>query len=112
MNETNLRMFDTRVRLHSKKKFPLILNVFQTPETPIDVYTLSNNDVFTSMENEQTDWLVRACSTSQLLWFDRRYPGRPVLGHDHDRQRDRTLQVKTLNIADCKLGLSSRSLIN
>ena len=62
-----------------------------------------DNNVFTSVENERDDWLVRACSTSQLLWFDRRSPGRTVLGYSHGRQRDRTLQVKTLDMRECKL---------
>ncbi|KAF7778651.1 hypothetical protein Agabi119p4_2996 [Agaricus bisporus var. burnettii] len=54
------------------------------------------SDILTSVEDFAQDGLVRLCSTSQIIWLDPRYLGRPLLGYKHHRQFDRTLRTTTL----------------
>ncbi|KIL69831.1 hypothetical protein M378DRAFT_68631 [Amanita muscaria Koide BX008] len=52
-------------------------------------------DVFTSVEDECSDGIMRFCTTDQVLWIDKRYATKPLLGFKHDRDHDYTLQTHT-----------------
>jgi hypothetical protein len=64
--------------------------------TSLKLFTLSIlNDVYTSLEDESSDGIIRLCTTDQLLWIDKRYPNKPLLGLKHGRNRDYSLQTNT-----------------
>lgn len=65
--------------------------------TTLDLFSISRErDVFTSVEDKREDNIITLCSTREILWIDRRYPGKPLLGYRHGRQYDRSLEARTI----------------
>ncbi|KXN86913.1 hypothetical protein AN958_09508 [Leucoagaricus sp. SymC.cos] len=62
------------------------------------LFTESSKGFLTSSEGYARDGLIRLCSTSEIIWLDPRYPGKPLLGYKHYRQFDRTLNISTFFI--------------
>ncbi|KAF5358459.1 hypothetical protein D9756_001485 [Leucocoprinus leucothites] len=62
------------------------------------LYIEPSTDFLTSNEDYAQDGLIRLCSTSQVIWLDPRYAGKPLLSYKHHRQFDRTLQTSTFFI--------------
>ncbi|KAJ3796954.1 hypothetical protein GGU11DRAFT_745670 [Lentinula aff. detonsa] len=56
------------------------------------------NEKLTGIEDSGDNFLVSLASTERILWLDRRFPGRPLLGIKHRRNYDRTLAVHTVTI--------------
>jgi len=56
----------------------------------------ATGDVITSVEGQQTDNLVRLCSTTEVLWIDGRFTRSPLLAYKHGRSFDRTLETRTV----------------
>jgi len=52
-------------------------------------------DVLTSIDHGG-DNILRLCSTRDIIWMDKRYPNKPLLGHEHGRQYDRSLEAHTV----------------
>lgn len=51
--------------------------------------------MITSIDDFAVDNIIRLSSTSQIIWIDRRHPGKPLMGFKHGREFDRTLEVQT-----------------
>ncbi|KAL0946619.1 hypothetical protein HGRIS_012815 [Hohenbuehelia grisea] len=65
--------------------------------TGADLITLcAPDEVITCIEGSQDDFMTRVATTSQVLWIDERYPGRPLLGIEHHRHFDRGLRINTM----------------
>jgi len=63
----------------------------------LDIFAVKSNEhVLTSVEDEQQDNIIRLCSTQELLWIDRRFPGKPLLAYSHGREFDRSLDAQTI----------------
>lgn len=53
--------------------------------------------MLTSVEDDDGSNVIRFCSTREILWIDKRFPGKPLLGYRHGRNWDRTLGTQTLD---------------
>ena len=63
----------------------------------LDLFVVKADEhVLTSVEDERQDNIVRLCSTQELLWIDRRFPGKPLLAYSHGREFDRSLDAQTI----------------
>lgn len=60
-----------------------------------DLWTASRGSFITCAEMPKPGYLARAVTTKEVLWLDERYPGRPLLGIQHGREFDRTLDICT-----------------
>lgn len=58
--------------------------------------------MLTSVEDDDGSNAIRVCSTREILWIDKRFPGKPLLGYRHGRNRDRTLRTHTSNTSEGK----------
>ncbi|KAF9053864.1 hypothetical protein BDZ89DRAFT_1032274 [Hymenopellis radicata] len=83
-----LRHLDTRV----DEKFNELFSLHEPSET------------ITAIEG-QDGHMIRLCSTSRLLWIDRRFPKKPLLGYQHYRRYDRTLESRTMRLGQDSLTL-------
>ncbi|KAF8636607.1 hypothetical protein AX17_003417 [Amanita inopinata Kibby_2008] len=78
-------------------------------DKPVKLLSLTDwNSVFTSVEDESSDEIIRLCTTDRVLWIDKRYPNKPLLGFKHGRNFDRTLQTQTMQIKRGLTFLTSR----
>ncbi|KAH9843216.1 RNA polymerase I-specific transcription-initiation factor-domain-containing protein [Rhodofomes roseus] len=69
---------------------------FRTEDSVVDLYHLNQSGaLLTSIESHQKDGLIRLVTTNELLWIDIRSPKKPLLGVQHFRNFDRTLQSHT-----------------
>ncbi|RDB20957.1 hypothetical protein Hypma_011691 [Hypsizygus marmoreus] len=76
---------------------------------PVKLFTLSKSrDVLTSVEDYTEDDIIRLCSTREILWIDRRFPGKPLLGYRHGRQYDRSLEARTIPLPTASTMVTSR----
>ena len=53
--------------------------------------------VFTAIEDVQQENLLRLCSTSDIVWLDLRFPGKPLLSYTHGREYDQYLTTTSVN---------------
>jgi hypothetical protein len=91
-----VKLQDFRVRLPFSFAEGVLRTVSQS-RSSFDLFTIPRQqDVFTSIEHGG-DNIVRLCSTRDILWMDKRYPNKPLLGYQHNRQYDRSLEVRTMN---------------
>ncbi|KAJ6510161.1 hypothetical protein C8R47DRAFT_784787 [Mycena vitilis] len=82
---------------------------FRTQNSSLDLYSAGFNEFLTSVEDYQADQMLRLCSTSQVIWIDRRNAGKPLFAFKHGRSFDRSLEVKSIAIGNGHLTmLSSR----
>lgn len=73
----------------------ILQTVFQS-KSAFDLFTIPRQqDVLTSIDHGG-DNIVRLCSTRDIFWMDKRYPNKPLLGYQHGRQYDRSLELRTL----------------
>ncbi|KAJ7688411.1 hypothetical protein B0H17DRAFT_657363 [Mycena rosella] len=79
MSKTNLKKLD-----------------FRTEDSSLDLYTAISNEILTSVEDYQADQMIRLCSTSQVIWIDRRNTAKPLLAFKHGRSFDRSLEAHTI----------------
>lgn len=56
--------------------------------------------VFTAIEDVQQENLLRLCSTSDIVWLDLRFPGKPLLSYAHGREYDQYLTTTTVNFQE------------
>ena len=70
---------------------------WKTNDAPSNLFSVRDG-ILTAIEDIRGDHLIRLASTSEVLWFDERYPGRPLLGYKHGRQFDRSLSIQTVNL--------------
>ncbi|KAF5345305.1 hypothetical protein D9758_008457 [Tetrapyrgos nigripes] len=74
---------------------------FRATNTAIELFSvLSLEECLTSIEDNHDEHSVQLLSTDQILWMDRRFPGKPLLGLKHKRQWDRSLAMRTLATPD------------
>ncbi|KAJ6516226.1 hypothetical protein C8R45DRAFT_889673 [Mycena sanguinolenta] len=81
---------------------------FRTPSSssPLDMYTCGGDEILTSVSDwsgfgeDDDDALVRLCTTTQVLWLDRRFALKPVLGFKHGRAFDRSLEARGVFVGD------------
>ncbi|KAJ3922351.1 hypothetical protein F5877DRAFT_64186 [Lentinula edodes] len=52
----------------------------------------------TWIEDSEDSYLIPLVSTDRILWLDRRFAGKPLLGIKHGRNYDRTLALRTVII--------------
>ncbi|KAJ3814970.1 hypothetical protein F5876DRAFT_31763 [Lentinula aff. lateritia] len=52
----------------------------------------------TWIEDSEDSYLIPLVSTDRILWLDRRFAGKPLLGIKHGRNYDRTLALRTMII--------------
>lgn len=91
-----LKMQDFRVHPSSLVEV-VVLTVFQS-RASLDLFTISRQqDVLTSIDHGG-DNIIRLCSTREIIWMDKRYPNKPLLGHQHGRQYDRSLEARTIQL--------------
>ncbi|KAJ7667681.1 hypothetical protein DFH06DRAFT_1183265 [Mycena polygramma] len=82
---------------------------FRTENSSLDLHSAGFNELLTSVEDYQADQMLRLCSTSQVIWIDRRNAAKPLLAFKHGRSFDRSLEVKSIAIENGHLTmLSSR----
>ncbi|KAJ7638505.1 hypothetical protein FB45DRAFT_826943 [Roridomyces roridus] len=82
---------------------------FRAVDSSLALYTAISNDILTSVEDYRADEMIRVCTTSQVVWLDRRNAARPLLAFKHGRVFDRTLQTRTIRFGNGHLTmLSSR----
>ena len=62
------------------------------------------------MEDEAPDGIIRFCTTEQIIWIDKRYPKRPLLGLKHSRNYDPSLRTETIQF-DSRQSCSSRFFV-
>ncbi|GLB34867.1 hypothetical protein LshimejAT787_0204320 [Lyophyllum shimeji] len=75
-----------------------------------ELFTLPGpRDVITSVEDQGDDYILKLCSTREILWVDTRFPGKPLLGYKHGRQYDRYLEVWTSPLSRASTLLTSRN---
>lgn len=75
----------------------------------LDLFTISRQqDVLTSIDHGG-DNIIRLCSTREIIWMDKRYPNKPLLGHQHGRQYDRSLEARTIQLQPQLTLLTSRN---
>ncbi len=71
---------------------------FQVDEKFTELFSLHEpTETITAIEG-QDGHMIRLCSTSRLLWIDHRFPKKPLLGYQHNRRYDRTLESRTLRL--------------
>ncbi|KAJ3763837.1 hypothetical protein EV360DRAFT_65896 [Lentinula raphanica] len=58
----------------------------------------TTNETLTWVGDSGHDFLVPLTSTERILWLDRRFPGKPLLGIKHRRNHDRTLAAHSVTI--------------
>ncbi|KAJ3725838.1 hypothetical protein C8R42DRAFT_419083 [Lentinula raphanica] len=58
----------------------------------------TTNETLTWVGDSGDDFLVPLTSTERILWLDRRFPGKPLLGIKHRRNHDRTLAAHGVTI--------------
>ncbi|KAJ3766614.1 mitochondrial carrier domain-containing protein [Lentinula raphanica] len=58
----------------------------------------TTNETLTWVGDSGDDFLVPLTSTERILWLDRRFPGKPLLGIKHRRNHDRTLAAHSVTI--------------
>ncbi|KAA1469469.1 hypothetical protein DENSPDRAFT_835097 [Dentipellis sp. KUC8613] len=56
----------------------------------------SSKDFITCIEYAQVDGLLRIVTTSEVIWINPRFPGKPLIACKHNRDFDRTLRTDTL----------------
>ncbi|TFY82673.1 hypothetical protein EWM64_g1345 [Hericium alpestre] len=72
---------------------------FREPSQGTALYKIwSSQDLLTSIDFISDEGLLQVATTSELLWLDKRYPGRAVLAIKHGREFDRTLQLRTAHV--------------
>ncbi|KAG6832340.1 hypothetical protein H0H87_001981 [Tephrocybe sp. NHM501043] len=74
----------------------------------IELFSPMGADLITSVEDQQTEHIVKLSSTRELLWIDSRFPRNPLLCYKHGRQFDRSLRVLTSPMSALTL-LTSRA---
>ncbi|KAF8211474.1 hypothetical protein K438DRAFT_1709725 [Mycena galopus ATCC 62051] len=78
---------------------------FRTPDSSsLPIYTAlpspsSTSEILTSVEDHaaDADHLLRLCTTSQIVWVDRRFAAKPLLAFRHGRAFDRSLEARTIS---------------
>lgn len=102
LSSSTLRQLDFRVRSHPLPGVVTSLtSIFQSQDSSSKMFAVPRiGEVFTSVEGAFEDQLIRICSTSQILWIDRRYSTKPVVAVHHGRRFDRTLRTSTMTFAD------------
>lgn len=79
----------------------MLLNVSLQTRVSTTLHSLSNgNNVITAIERQYTDNIIKLSTTEEMLWLDKRYLGRPLMGYKHGRSFDRTLQSSTVTVQD------------
>ncbi|KAJ7233121.1 hypothetical protein B0H12DRAFT_180043 [Mycena haematopus] len=73
---------------------------FRTPASSLAIYTSTPTSVLTSLEDYPPDALLRLCTTTQIIWLDRRFAAKPVLAFKHGRAFDRSLEARTIRTDD------------
>ncbi|KAJ4487849.1 hypothetical protein J3R30DRAFT_3400509 [Lentinula aciculospora] len=58
----------------------------------------TTGEKLTWIEDPSDNYLVPVVSTERILWLDRRFPGKPLLGITHRRKYDRTLALHAVTI--------------
>ena len=48
------------------------------------------------------DNIVQLCSTREIIWMDQRYPKKPLLGFQHGRRYDRSLEMRSVQLKSRK----------
>src|ERR1700733_1477550 len=87
----DVKLQDIRVRFFSFFS-GILLTVIQS-RTSFDLFTVpGQQDVLTSIDYGG-DNILRLCSTRDIVWMDKRYPNRPLLGYKHGRKYDRSLEA-------------------
>ncbi|KAJ7122766.1 hypothetical protein C8R44DRAFT_704467 [Mycena epipterygia] len=82
---------------------------FRAEDASLDLYAAISNEVLTSVEDRQSDQMIRLCTTSQVIWIDRRNTAKPLLAFNHGRAFDRSLEARTIAMENGHLTtLSSR----
>jgi hypothetical protein len=75
----------------------VVPTVFQS-RASLDLFTIPRQqDVLTSVDLGG-DNIVRLCSTRDIIWMDKRYPNKPLLGYQHGRQYDRSLKACSVQL--------------
>ncbi|KAI0093849.1 hypothetical protein BDY19DRAFT_989383 [Irpex rosettiformis] len=72
----------------------------------------SGHEPLTCAEVPDVDHMTRVLTTSELVWFDERFPQKPLISYRHGRQNDRTLQVHTMSFRDAPLTFLTSSKNN
>ncbi|THU87262.1 hypothetical protein K435DRAFT_679866 [Dendrothele bispora CBS 962.96] len=73
------------------------LTIQQSDSTATELFvTTQFHEYLTSVEGNNDDHIVKLSSTAQILWMDRRFPGKPLLGFSHKRRWDRSLTTCTV----------------
>ncbi|KAL1746085.1 hypothetical protein HDZ31DRAFT_34934 [Schizophyllum fasciatum] len=76
--------------------------------TPSPIFSLARPpERLTAIENDPSEHTIRLCTTSQLLWLDSRFTGRPLLSYAHGRQYDPALQLHTARMRGAPLSFLS-----
>ncbi|KAH7929725.1 hypothetical protein BV22DRAFT_1102220 [Leucogyrophana mollusca] len=90
-----LTAFDQGCYLASCKSVGFI--DFRSNDPFSDVYSIKNcSNIITSIEPPALDHSLRLVTTSEIIWLDNRFRRRPLLSFKHSRQRDRTLEARTV----------------
>ncbi|KAF5347883.1 hypothetical protein D9757_013420 [Collybiopsis confluens] len=71
---------------------------FRTADLALNLLSISTSERLTCVEHSGEDFLIRSASTERILWIDRRFPSRALLGVTHRRNHDRTLAVHTMTM--------------
>ncbi|GAW01172.1 mitochondrial carrier [Lentinula edodes] len=58
----------------------------------------TTGEKLTWIEDSEDSYLIPLVSTDRILWLDRRFAGKPLLGIKHGRNYDRTLALRTVII--------------
>lgn len=84
---------------------------FRGAERGAELYTVGHaSDVIASIEFDLENGLSRLVTTSEVIWVDLRFHRRPVLAWKHEREYDRTLSGRAVDIGRAKFTvLSSRN---
>lgn len=65
--------------------------------SPAASFATRTNEIVTSIESPHASSnLMCLCTTTQVLWFDPRHTRYPVVGWNHGRVHDRTLEARTI----------------
>jgi hypothetical protein len=88
--------FDIRVLITTSAD--LLVLMFSKTSSSTNILSLgAGKQVFTGIEDVQQENLLRFCSTSDILWLDLRFPGKPLLAYAHEREYDQYLTTTTVN---------------
>ncbi|KAG6837293.1 hypothetical protein H0H93_011895 [Arthromyces matolae] len=59
----------------------------------VQLFAVSGKHSITSVEDQRTDYIVKLCSTREIVWIDNRFTKKPLLAYTHGRQYDRHLEM-------------------